>query len=331
MSLMGRKKRERVLQRGDKRAERQRTRHHPSAADPDDQRRGQRADQFDRRVEHRVVEDRLDVRIAIRAVDAVEFLEITRLAPEQLHRCHAGDALLQVRVDSGDPGAHRPVRLAHVRAEPLRDQPDERQHGERDDREAPIDPDHHCHDPDQREQIAEDGDDASREQVVQDVDVCRDARHQAADGIPVVEAQVEPLQVFVDLHPQVKHDSLPGQLQQPRLQVIEYERSGKRREIQRGDERQPLDVAPRNVAIDDELDEIGRRQLEHRMSDDGGRRQHDVRFVRPQVRDQTPHQSRVVRFSENVFVVNGHYEAASSSSSSCLRYNSAYNPLCATS
>ena len=96
---------------------------HPSAADPDDQRRGQRADQLDRRVEHRVVEDRLDVGIAVLAVDAVESLEVARLAPEQLHRRHAGDALLQVRVDAGDPGAHRAVRLAHVPAEPLRDQP----------------------------------------------------------------------------------------------------------------------------------------------------------------------------------------------------------------
>ena len=39
-----------------------------------------------------------------------------------------------------------------LRAEPLRDQPDQRQHGERDEREPPVEPDHHRHDPDQREQ-----------------------------------------------------------------------------------------------------------------------------------------------------------------------------------
>ena len=39
--------------------------HRPAAAEPDDQRRGERADDLDRRVEHRVVEDRLDVGVAV--------------------------------------------------------------------------------------------------------------------------------------------------------------------------------------------------------------------------------------------------------------------------
>ena len=134
--------------------------------------------------------------------------------------------------------AHRAVRLAHVRAEPLRDEPDQRQHREGDERQPPVHPDHHRHDADQREDVAEDRHDAGREQLVQDVHVGRDARHQPADGIPVVEAQVEPLQVSVDLHPQVEHDPLAGHLHHPGLHVLEHERSGKRREVQRGDERQ---------------------------------------------------------------------------------------------
>ena len=49
----------------------------------------QRADQLDRRIEHRVVEDRLDVGVAVRAIDLVEVREVARLPPEQLHRGHA--------------------------------------------------------------------------------------------------------------------------------------------------------------------------------------------------------------------------------------------------
>ena len=41
--------------------------------------------------------------------------------------------------------------------------------------------------------------DARREQIVEGVDVGRDARHQPADRIAVVEPQVERLQVAVDL------------------------------------------------------------------------------------------------------------------------------------
>ena len=40
--------------------------------------------------------------------------------------------------------------------------------------------------------------------------------------------------------------------------------------------------------------------------------------VRPQVREQPPHQARVVRLAEDLFVVNGAHDAASSSSSSCF-------------
>ena len=43
-------------------------------------------------------------------------------------------------------------------------------------------------------------------------------------GIAVVVAQVEPLQVPVDRHPQVEHDPLPGQLHRPGLDVLGRER-----------------------------------------------------------------------------------------------------------
>ena len=83
---------------------------------------------------------------------------------------------------------------------------------------------HHDHDADEREHVAEDRDDARREQVVQHVHVGRDARHQPADRVAVVVAQIEPLQVAVDLHPQVEHDALPGHLHRPRLHVLGGER-----------------------------------------------------------------------------------------------------------
>ena len=57
MSLIGRKKRCEVLKERDQRAEGQRLVQHVAAAVPDDQRRRQRADGLDRRVEHGVVED----------------------------------------------------------------------------------------------------------------------------------------------------------------------------------------------------------------------------------------------------------------------------------
>ena len=116
----------RVLQERDERAEREHVAavgDDTSAADPQNQRCRQRTDQLDGRVEDRVVDDGLDVGIPVTAIDLVKGLEVALLPQVQLHRRHAGDAFLEIGVDPGDPGANRPVRLACVDAEPVRDRP----------------------------------------------------------------------------------------------------------------------------------------------------------------------------------------------------------------
>src|SRR5688500_12209228 len=118
----------RVHDEGHQRPERQRALQHPSAADPDNQRRGYRAHQLDGGIEHRVEKDRIDVRVAMPAIDFVELGKILLFPPKELHGRHARDPFLQERVDPGDPGPHVPVRLAHVRPEPLRDEGDQREH-----------------------------------------------------------------------------------------------------------------------------------------------------------------------------------------------------------
>ena len=64
-----------VLDERDERADGQRAAEHPAAAEPQDQRGRQRADQLDRRIEHRVVVDRPQVGVAVLAVDVVELGE----------------------------------------------------------------------------------------------------------------------------------------------------------------------------------------------------------------------------------------------------------------
>jgi hypothetical protein len=313
----------RILQECHQRTERERVLDDEAAADPDHQRRRQGADQLDRRVEHGVIEDRLDVGVAVPAIDLVEGLEVARLTAVQLHGAHAGDALLQEGVDAGDPGADAAIGLAHVAAEPLRDQQHQRQHRERRERQPPVHPHQHHHDAGQREHVAEHRDDARGEELVEHVDVRRHARHQPAHRVPIVELQVEPLQVADDLHPQVEHDPLPGRLHRPRLQELEAERHHEDGEVERGKARESGDVAGRDVAVDDQLGQIGRRELQRRMRDDGGNRQRDVAAVRPEVSHQPPHQPSVVRLAEGLLLVSRHGTchqlAASSSSSSCFR------------
>ncbi len=64
--------------------------------------------------------------------------------------------------------------------------------------------------------------------------------------------------------------------------------------------------AGRDVVVDDDLREIGRRQLQHGVGNDCRQRNRDLRLVRAEVGEQPPHQAGVVRFAEDFFFVNGH-------------------------
>ncbi len=314
---MGRKNRCEYLQKGRERAERQGAVQHAAAAVPDDQGRGKCRHRLDRRVEDGVVEDRFDVGVAVPPIDLVEATEVERLASEELHRRHAGDVLLQEGVDSRDPPAHDPVGVAHVPAEPLGDQDEHRQDDERRERQPPVHLEHDHHDPDEREDVFEDGDHARGEQVVDDVDVGGHARHQPSHGVPIVVAHVEPLEVLVQRHAQIEHDLLPGQLHDPGLDVLGAEGADENHGVRERQPAEPVELPGHHVIVDGELDQVGLRERRARRHQDRREGDGHLRTVRRQVAQQPPHEAGVVRLAQYVVVVA--HDAASSSSSSCLR------------
>ena len=251
-------------------------------------------------------DDLAEVRVAVAAVGRGESREAARLLPEQLHRGHPGDVLLQEGVDARDPHAHLAVGVADVATEPLRDQHDQRQHREGHDGQPPVHPHQHHHDAGQGEHVAEDGDHARGEQLVEGVDVGGDARHQPAHRVAVVVAQAEALQVLVDLQPHVVHDALAGVLHQPGLRELQDEGPGQHHEEQQGDAIQPGQVARGDVLVDGHLRQVGLRQLQQRPRDDRRQRAGHVQAVGPQVPHQAAHQPRVVGLSECFFLVDGH-------------------------
>ena len=181
---------------------------------------------------------------------------------------------LQERVQPGQEPSDLPIRLAHVLAEPQRRQGDERQDREGDERQAPVHQEHRRHDADEDEDVAEDGDQSRREQIVEGVDVGRDPRHQPADRIAVVEAEVEPLEVAVDLHPQRVHDALPDRLQDVGLAVLEGEAGDERARAKSEDQAaEAVEVAGRDVAIDGLLRQPGLGELDDRRAQHDHRRQ----------------------------------------------------------
>ena len=306
----------RVLEEGDEDAERHDSAAGPAAADVDDQRAGQRGQRLDHRVEQRVVEDRLDIGIAVIAIDRVETLERAALLSEQLHRRHTGQVLLQKRVDLRDQAAHLPIRLAHVLAEPLRRRQNARQDDERHQRQTPVHPEHRGDDAEEREHVAEHRHHTRREQVVERVDVGRHARHHAADRVFVVEREVELLQVAVDLDPDGAHDALPGHLHHHRLHVLEQKVQDQQPEEDRRDLLQADDVLVLDVVVDRRLRQPRLREFDQRTAHDGDKGDGHRDPMRPQILQQPPHQPRVVRLPDNV-VLRAAHDAANSSSRRC--------------
>ena len=191
------------------------------SATPDDEGDGDRGEDFDRGVVERVGEDRVFERDHVQAVDGLEVVVGALFAVEKLHHGHAADVFLGKAVDAGDGGAHAAVALANAVAEEARDDEDERQNREGQQRQPPVDVEHHDGHDGEGEEVVDDGENAAGEHFVDGVDVGGDARDQAAHGMGIEEADVHALHVAEDVAAQVEHDLLAGPLHQVGLDKFE--------------------------------------------------------------------------------------------------------------
>ncbi len=163
------------------------------------------------------------MRLKVVVVDVPEGVEIGPLPVEELDHPHARDPLVQEGVDPCQTDADVPVRLSNPGAEEEGRHEDEGQYAERHERQLPVHAQHGGHDEDQREDVAEDGDDPRAEQLVEGLDVARNPRDEAARGIAVVEAQVQALEVSEELGSQIVHDALTQPGREQALPVLERE------------------------------------------------------------------------------------------------------------
>ncbi len=130
------------------------------------------------------------------------------LAPEELDDGDPREVLLQEGVHPGDSDAHLPVGVARPLAEPVRHERHRDEDAERDRRESRVEEVEDRHDAAEDGEVPEEGDEARREELVERVDVGRQARHEPPDGRPVEERDVGPLEVGEDPRAQVEHDPL---------------------------------------------------------------------------------------------------------------------------
>src|SRR5687767_11060570 len=136
--------------------------------------------------------------IEVLAVELVEAFRFRLFLSVELNDPDCGDALLEERVDPGEPRANGSVGFAHSRAEEVRRECDSRNHHVSNEGESPVHDEHGGADCNQSEDVPEGGDESCCEELVQRFDVSRHPGDEAAGGIPVEERNRETLEMRED-------------------------------------------------------------------------------------------------------------------------------------
>jgi hypothetical protein len=306
---------------GYERAYRRHALYHLPAAVPYDQADAYRTYDLDRRVEDRVKEDRLDIRLAMRVVDPVEAVHLFLFAVEELDDRHPGYVLLKKSVDARYPQTDFAKRRARAEAKPYRQRGEQRQNCERDERELPVDLKHPYHYVKDHGQVAEYDDHARRKHLVERIDVRSKPGHQPPDRVAVIKLHGQLLQMREDLLSKVVHYVLPHGLHYHGLGVLDRKRRDAGDQKDYGYKGYPQVCAPAESEalghVPEKEREPGRRRrrvggdeqvysgLRKRRACEHERRaqyrEHE-RYkspppVGPEIPEQPPHQPRVIRFS----------------------------------
>ncbi len=237
--------------------------------------------------------------------------------------------LLGEAVDAADGGADAAVALADVVAEEARDDEDQRQDGEGQKGQPPVDGEHHDGHHGEVEEVVHDGQNARGEHLVDGVHVGGDAGDQAAHGVGVEEADVHALHVAEDLAAQVEHQLLAGPLHQVGLNELKEVGQQQRGQVERGQAGNALHgivgkqaaeaavpaqpagqqadgvvgvQAGREVAVDGHHDQVGAGDIAQGFEADGQRRDGGLNPVGAQVASEPAHEPGVVDLADGVFI-----------------------------
>src|SRR5580765_1817379 len=267
---------------------------HAESAEPDHHGNGHARKDFHHRVIERVGHDGVFESVHVLGVDLVKAAVGALFAVEKLQHHHAGDVLLQVRVDAGNGGADAAVGVAHRLAEDHRRPEDQGQHGKGDEREPPAHAQHDDQDPGEHEDIFKDRDHAGGEHFIQRVHVRGDARDQAADRVLVIEADVHVLQVAEDLAAEIEHHFLSRPLHQVNLRVFQSKSDQQQHKIEEpqlrnADQRLGAEKGVQKcviagagggeIFVDGGLGEEGAKHVTAGFQDDRDQRDYDLPFI----------------------------------------------------
>ena len=241
------------------------------------------------------------------------------LASEELDHRHALDRLLEERIQASEPPAHLAIGVARPHPEPGGDGGQHRHQRERDEGQAPVEPQHRADDGHERDDVADDGEEPARERLVDGLHVVEHASHQTPDGIPVVERGVQAQQVAKDGRAEVVHHALAGQVHQVRLHRPQDREHGQGRQEERGHAGEAGPVGAQDVIVDRDLHEERLHELERgdqREEHAGGS---DQPVVRPGDPGQATDEPSIEGATEDLVVLDVTHRRSPPRAAGCAR------------
>ena len=169
--------------------------------------------------EERLDAPRLQSRIDRLLAPLGELLLLDVALGEGLDHPDGAERLLDRRDDLALLDADLFRRLLDEVRETLDEEKQEGRHGHRDERELPVDVEHHDEHADDREDVDGDRQDRAREEGLDVVDVVGDRREDVSELVVVVVGERETLEMVVDLPPQIVREVLADARRQVRVEV----------------------------------------------------------------------------------------------------------------
>ena len=182
----------------------------------------------------------LAVQLAVHAILLAESLALELLPCERAHDADAREIFLQRRGDRAFGVVHPLERSAHPPEEDDREQHDDGQHGNCDERQHRIHPEHQRNSDCQEHQRPRDFNRLAGEHQADRIDITRTALHLIAGLMPVVICHRKMLQVIVQAQPERSGDRLGSERGPAALEIHEHtagerdENDGAARQDQRG-------------------------------------------------------------------------------------------------
>jgi len=250
---------------------------------------------------------RLDVGIELRLVGLAEAHPVRALTPECLHDPHAGEAFLQGREIVPDALAHLEVGAVRFPPEPPRGQ-----HGRRDDhqhckRQLPAqddDGDRRAH---EQQHVLHDRREPVLHELLERVDVGREARHEAAGLLAFVEVEPEMHEMPEAAHAQIAEERLTDLGREQDREAAEHEADHRDRHVRERGGVDGLGVVAADASVDPVGNQRGTGEQAPRLHHEAEHRQDHLPPPRPEHAPQAAGHAPGIATGQRV--VLGHAEA----------------------